>query len=168
MEELLDDGVVLPDHRSLDVATAREATYVFQNEVAYEYPAPISALRHQFVVLPRRRHGDQQRITHRFHADVPHRATVRHRVDRFGNPVVEVRAAEVPDRFSFGVRAVLHRTRDTPASRPWRAAHDAPTALTTADRALTATAARAGRPAGDDALRAALMIGELVRSTMTY
>ena len=101
-----------PTTAAHDVVAAREATYVFHNEVTYEYPAPIRALHHQFVVLPRRRHGDQRRITHRVHADVPHRATLRHRYDRFGNPVVEVRAAEVPERFSFGVRAVLHRSRD--------------------------------------------------------
>ena len=74
MEELLEDGIDLPDHTSLDLASAREATYVFHNEVSYEYPAPIRALRHQFVVLPRHRHGDQRRVTHRIHADVPQRA----------------------------------------------------------------------------------------------
>ena len=120
LEELLDDGVVLPDHRALDIVSAREATYIFHNEVTYEYPAPIRSLRHQFVVLPRRRHGDQRRLTHRVDADVPHRATLRHRYDRFGNPVVEIRAVEVPARFSFGVRAVLHRSRDAPVVRPWR------------------------------------------------
>ena len=96
MEELLEDGVDLPDHTSLDLATAREATYVFHNEVTYEYPAPIRALRHQFVVLPRHRHGDQRRVTHRVHADVPQRALVHHRYDRFGNPVVAVRAPRSP------------------------------------------------------------------------
>ena len=168
LDELLDDGVVLPDHRALDVVAAREATYIFHNEVTYEYPAPIRALHHQFVVLPRRRHGDQRRITHRLHADVPHRATLRHRYDRFGNPVVEVRAAEVPERFSFGVRAVLHRSRDAPIARPWRSIHTAATSLTVADPAVRADAARAARSTDDDPRRVALSIGDLVRGTMHY
>jgi transglutaminase-like putative cysteine protease len=168
LEELLDDGVELPDHRALDLVTAREATYVFHNEVTYEYPAPIRALRHQFVVLPRHRHGDQRRITHRVHADVPRRSTIRHRDDRFGNPVVEVHAAEVPERFSFGVRAVLHRSRDTPASRPWRPSHTASTALTALDDGLVAAAARVARTSGGDPASTALAIGEAVRAGMTY
>jgi len=168
LEELLDDGVELPDHATLDLLGAREATYVFANEVTYEYPAPIRGLHHQLVVLPRHRHGDQRRITHRVHADLPRRATVRQRYDRFGNPVVEVRAAEVPHRFSFGVRAVLHRTRATSTSRPWRALHTQPSRLTTPDDALVASAARIVRSAGTDAARAALAIGDHVRSSMAY
>ena len=111
LEELLDDGVELLDHRQVDLAAAREATYVFSNEVTYEYPAPIRSLHHQFVVVPRRRHGDQRRIVHRIHADVPDEAAVRRRYDRFGNLVVDVHAPGSPERFSFGVRAVLHRAR---------------------------------------------------------
>jgi len=162
LEELLDDGVELLDHRQVDLAAANEATYVFSNEVTYEYPAPIQSLRHQFVVVPRRRHGDQRRVVHRLHADVPDVAAVRRRYDRFGNLVVDVRAPRIPDRFSFGVRAVLHRTRRVEHDRPWRAEHDAPTALTAPDAALRAAAATV---AGGDPVTA---IGELVRSTMTY
>jgi transglutaminase-like putative cysteine protease len=168
MEELLEDGVDLPDHTSLDLAAAREATYVFHNEVSYEYPAPIRALRHQFVVLPRHRHGDQRRVTHRIHADVPQRALVHHRYDRFGNPVVAVHAPEVPHRLSYGVRAVLHRSRDHDTHRPWRAVHTAPSRLTAIDGALAAGARRAAAGAGDDPVRAALAIGDAVRAGMTY
>ena len=160
---------MLPDHRALDLAAAREATYIFHNEVTYEYPAPIRALHHQFVVLPRRRHGDQRRITHRVHADVPHRAAVRHRYDRFGNPVVEVRAAEVPERFSFGVRAVLHRSRDDadPTARggPIHTRADPPDDRRPCARA---DAAAARSTAATTRVGAALAIGELVRSAMTY
>ncbi len=165
LEELLDDEVDVLDHRRVDLAAAREATYVFSNEVTYEYPAPIRSLRHQFVVVPRQRHGDQRRITHRIHVDVPPRAAVRHRYDRFGNPVVQVHAPRVAQRFSFGVRAVLHRTRLAAADhRPWRTEHSCPTGLTIPDPAMTAAAARAIRRRRDPAVA----IGELVRSTMTY
>jgi transglutaminase-like putative cysteine protease len=164
LEELLDADHL--DHRQLDLATAREATYVFSNEVTYEYPAPIRTLRHQFVVVPRMRHGDQRRIVHRLHADIPGRATMRRRYDQFGNPVYEVRAAEVPQRISFGVRAVLRRSRDVPADRPWRIVHRSATSLTAVDDELRLAAATiAGRAIG---LRAALAIGEGVRAAMTY
>ena len=95
LEELLTDDVELLDHRHVDLAAASEATYVFSNEVTYEYPAPIRSLQHQFVVVPRRRHGDQRRIVHRIHADVPDEAAVRRRYDRFGNLVVDVHAPHV-------------------------------------------------------------------------
>jgi transglutaminase-like putative cysteine protease len=164
LEELLDADHL--DHHQLDLTTAREATYVFSNEVAYEYPSPIRTLHHQFVVVPRMRHGDQRRIVHRLHADVPGRASMRRRYDRFGNPVYEVHAPEVPHRFSFGVRAVLHRSRDEPAHRPWRSVHAAATRLTALDDELRLAAATiSGRATG---LGAALAIGEGVRAAMTY
>jgi transglutaminase-like putative cysteine protease len=170
LEELLEEGVELVDHRQVDLAAADEATYIFSNEVAYEYPSPIRSLRHQFVVVPRQRHGDQRRIVHRIHVDVPERADVRRRYDRFGNPVVEVHAPRVPHRFSFGVRAVLHRSRSAASDRPWRAGHTAPTRLTAPDRALTAAAARIGGSGGGrrSGAATATAIGELVRSSMTY
>jgi transglutaminase-like putative cysteine protease len=163
LEELLDDGVELLDHRHVDLAAANEATYVFSNEVTYEYPAPIRSLQHQFVVVPRRRHGDQRRIVHRIHADVPDEAAVRRRYDRFGNLVVDVHAPRVPERFSFGVRAVLHRACDADHDRPWRTEHDVPTILTTPDASLRSAAA--GAVTAIDPVRA---LGELVRSSMTY
>jgi transglutaminase-like putative cysteine protease len=163
LEELLDDSVELLDHRQVDLAAAQEATYVFSNEVAYEYPAPIRSLQHQFVVVPRRRHGDQRRIVHRLHADVPGEAAVHRRYDRFGNLVVAVHAPRVPKRFSFGVRAVLHRSRDADHDRPWRAEHDLPTALTAPDTGLRAAAT--GAAASVDPVTA---LGELVRASMTY
>jgi transglutaminase-like putative cysteine protease len=162
LEALLDEGVELLDHRHVDLASANEATYVFSNEVTYEYPAPIRSLQHQFVVVPRRRHGDQRRVVHRIHADIPDEAAVRRRYDRFGNLVVDVHAPQV-ERFSFGVRAVLHRSRHAGHDRPWRAEHDRPSALTTPDDALRSAAA--GVASGADPVTA---IGELVRSTMSY
>ena len=50
LEELLDDECTVLDHRAHDIGAAREAVYVFHTEVAYEYPAPIRSLHHQFVV----------------------------------------------------------------------------------------------------------------------
>ena len=114
LEELLDDGVELLDHRQVDLAAASEATYVFSNEVTYEYPAPIRSLHHQFVVVPRRRHGDQRRIVHRIHADVPDEAAVRRRYDRFGNLVVDVHAPRVAGAL------LVRRPRRAPPRSPRR------------------------------------------------
>ena len=168
LEDLLEDGVEVVDHGGLDLAGAREATYLFHNEVVYEYPAPIHALQHQFVVLPRHRHGDQRRLTHRVHVDVPRQASVRRRYDRFGNPVVDVRSPRVGERFSIDARAVLHRSRDVACVRPWRAAHTTPTELTAIDVELDAAARRVGAGRRDDAFGLAVAIGETVRSSMAY
>ena len=170
LEELLTGDVELLDHRHVDLAAASEATYVFSNEVTYEYPAPIRSLQHQFVVVPRRRHGDQRRIVHRIHADVPDEAAVRRRYDRFGNLVVDVHAPHV-ERFSFGVRAVLHRTRATSTSRPWRALHTQPSRLTTPTmRSPPPRRASCGQPAptrGERRSRSAITSGRRWRTSST-
>ena len=154
----------LLDHQAVDLAHAREATYVVSNEITYEYPAPIRRLRHQLVVIPRRRHGDQRRLAHRLRADLPHDAAMRRRDDRFGNAVVEIHADEIGERFSFGLHAVVHRCRDRAEQRSWHDVHRAPTPLTATDRALR-EAAHDLAPAATG-LDAALAIGEAVRGEM--
>jgi transglutaminase-like putative cysteine protease len=172
LAELLEDGVELLDHRHVDVATAREATYVFSNQVTYRYPAPIRSLRHRFVVVPRLRHGDQRRIVHRLHLDLPRHAALLRRSDRFGNPVVDVHADHVRHGFSFGVRAVLHRTR-TGGDQPqdWRPEHTRAGRLTAPEPGLRNAAAVVShrhRRERDSGIQLAVAIGEHVRSTMTY
>jgi transglutaminase-like putative cysteine protease len=148
-----------------ELLEAREATYVFSTDVSYTYAAPIRSLRHQFLVVPRHRHGDQRRVAYRMHADVPAHAAVRRRADSFGNPVVEVHAPHVPERFALRVRAVLQRSASTGTAPSWQLGHLAPTRLTEPDRALTEVAARICRRARSNVAAA---IGEHVRSTMTY
>jgi len=154
------------DPRHVDLASAEEVTYVLHNDVTYEYPAPIRALRHRLVMVPRYRHGDQRRVAHRLDADVPTRAAVRHRYDRFGNTVVDVEAPEVTDRISFRLLAVLHRTHGDDRDRPWRDGHSSVTSLTELDDDLREAAeAIEPRARGRELVTA---IGHAVRSAMTY
>ena len=45
---------------------ADRGTYVLHQTVAYEYAAPVRNLRQRLMVMPQARHGDQQRVVHRF------------------------------------------------------------------------------------------------------
>ncbi|MET0147410.1 MAG: transglutaminase family protein [Ilumatobacteraceae bacterium] len=169
LDRLLDDdhaSALTLDHRSVDLATAREATYVLRNDLTYEYPAPIRALRHRLVVVPRQRHGDQRRLLHRLHADVPAACSVERRRDRFGNPVVQLEAAVVPARISFAMRAIVHRSRDHGHERRWADWHSRPTDLTAADDDLR-DAARRIEPHADGA-GLATSICDAVHDAMTY
>ena len=166
---LLDDdhaSAQLLDHRAVDLKGATEATYLLRNDVTYTYPAPIRALRHRLVVVPRRRHGDQRRIVHRLHADVPVAAEVRRRRDRFGNPVLQLAADVVPSRISFSVRAVVHRSRDEVHERHWADWHSRTTVLTTVDDELGDAAHAIDPAAGGPAL--AESICDAVHEAMTY
>ena len=168
-DELLDDGLAHAarlDPRDVDLAGAREVTYVLRNDVVYEYPSPILALQHRLVILPRLRHGDQQRLAHRFAVDAPSSTAVRSRRDRHGNPIVDIEAAEVPDRISFALRAVLRRTHDQVRTRPWRTSRSSTTALTAVDDELRAAAATIDPGAHGE--RLARSICHAVHDAMTY
>ena len=106
---------------------ARVATYVLDQEIAYDYNGPIADVRQQLMIVPRPRHGDQWCVAHRLDvaADraVPQR--VHHRADGFGNAVVHVEAAHVNESIRFGLRAVVRRDRTTDPVHhpPTRRAH---------------------------------------------
>ena len=61
--------------------------------------------------MPQARHGDQQRVVHRFDVRAHGNKRVRTRADRFGNPVVHVSVPAVDERIEFHTRAVLVRDR---------------------------------------------------------
>jgi transglutaminase-like putative cysteine protease len=167
--ELLDDDLaraVSLDPRHVDLAAAREVTYVLRNDVAYDYPAPIRALHHRLVILPRLRHGDQLRLAHRLAVDAPSPTAVRGHYDWFGNPVVDIEAAEIPRRISFALRAVLHRTRDQIDGRPWCTTPRSTTTLTAADDDLREVAATIDPRARGE--RLATSICHAVHDAMTY
>lgn len=161
-----DDRAGRLDPCSIDLAAAKEVTYVLRNDVVYEYPAPIQALQHRLVILPRLRHGDQQRLAHRLAVDAPSATAVRSRRDRHGNPIVDVEAAEVPDRISFALRAVLRRHHGHVGARPWRASRGSTTELTRADDGLRETAAAIDPQAHGE--RLARSICHAVHDAMTY
>lgn len=154
------------DHHCVDVAAAREVTYVLRTDLTYEYPAPIRELRHRLVLVPRYRHGDQRCLAHRLTIDATEPAHARRRYDRFGNAIVDVMAPVVDRRITFSARAVIHRAAGESRHRPWRADHDRATHLTAPHVELLDAAAAIGPR--HDGLDLAVAIGEAVRAAMTY
>jgi len=169
LAQLLDDDHARSaelDPRAVDLTGAREVTYVLRNDVAYEYPAPIRALQHRSVVVPRLRHDDQRRVVHRLRVDGGPATAVTRRRDRFGNAIVDVDAPVVRDRISFTVRAVIRRSHGTVHERGWRSAHSAPTELTAVDDDLREAAHSIDPRAAGEPL--ATSICDAVHDAMTY
>jgi transglutaminase-like putative cysteine protease len=145
---------------------ADRATYVLHQTVAYEYAAPVRDLRQRLMVLPQARHGDQQRVVHRFDARTCGNKRVHTRADRFGNSVVHVSVPAVEERIEFRTRAVLVRDRTAVHPEPWAAAVPTRTLLTAPDAAID-DAARSLGPVRD-VLETADAISDLIRSSFEY
>ncbi|HEX2064151.1 MAG TPA: transglutaminase N-terminal domain-containing protein [Acidimicrobiales bacterium] len=75
-------------------------TYLLHQRFRYEYPDPIRQLRHRLMVFPPQVHGDQRQVVRRLEIRGAPRQTVSW-LDRFGNVVIEVRAAVVPEAIEF-------------------------------------------------------------------
>ena len=138
VEEFLHDEHLesLPDDYDRSaLARATAATYVIHQDVSYEYDKPVTDLRQRLVILPRRNHGDQRRIAHRFEVRPTGSSVVRYRTDRFGNSVLNVATAEVQRCIEFRGRAIITRVRRTDAAS-WSAPRPATTPLTTPDGAI--------------------------------
>ncbi|GAC1313177.1 MAG: transglutaminase family protein [Vulcanimicrobiaceae bacterium] len=88
-----------------------EATYVVQQRFRYDYPGPISDLQHRLMVVPRERHGAQQRIATRL--DVTPHAVAHDAHDGFGNPVATFFARRIDGSIEFSHRSIVTRTRGT-------------------------------------------------------
>lgn len=168
LEELAEP---LLDHATLDLNAARRITYRLDQSFTYDYDAPITELRHRFVVLPPERHGDVYR---RSHAVTVTGSDVRRstRRDRVGNTVVRLTADRVDSSIEFRVTAFLERVSG--ASReilPAAALRDPrllrPTRLTTPDDAIRLLA-RATVRRGEDPLGRAEAICQAVHEVMTY
>lgn len=144
---------------------AHRATYVIHQTVAYEYALPVSDLRQRLMVMPRERHGDQQRVVHRFDVRTTGSKRVRTRADRFGNTVVRVSVPSVAQTIEFSARAVLVRSRSAHGA-PWNAAVPTETRLTAPDAAIR-DAARSLGSVGD-VLETADAISDLVNSSFEY
>jgi transglutaminase-like putative cysteine protease len=149
-----------------DLVGAARATYVLHQTVAYEYAGPVSDLRQRLMVTPRARHGDQERIAHRFEVRSRGTKRVRRRSDRFGNSVLHVSVPNVGRSIEFRTRAVLVRDPKSAHTAPWSAAEPTCTPLTTPDDAIS-DAARALGPVRD-VLETADAISDLVNSSFEY
>lgn len=86
---------------------------VMRQTLRYDYPSPVSDLRHHLMVLPPARHGDQVAVAASVEVwGAP--AEVTRRTDAFGNVAVEVWAPRVAAAIEFDVAVTVER-RDGPA-----------------------------------------------------
>ena len=158
------------DPRSVDWNNVVASSYRISQTFRYEYPEPITHLRHRLVISPRERHGDQRRVSHDviIRPDVPARL----QTDAFGNDVVAVHADRVDRHISFTLDCVVTRDRrsgahlvdDSHADQP---AYRERRRLTTPDAALADTAADLRRAYGD-AHERAHAISAFVHDAMVY
>ncbi len=144
---------------------ASRAAYVIHQTVAYEYSKPVSDLRQRLVILPHERHGDQQRLVHRFNVRAQGEARIRTRADRFGNTIVNASVPAVEHTIEFQTRALVIRA-PMDGFAPWISAAPTQTRLTTADEAIRQAARSLGT--GRDTLEIADAICELIHSSFTY
>ena len=145
---------------------ASRAAYVIHQTVGYEYTKPVSDLRQRLVILPRERHGDQQRLVHRFNVRAQGEARIRTRTDRFGNTIVNAGVPMVEHTIEFQTRALVIRTSTDGHPPPWNSAAPTQTRLTTADEAIRQAARSLGT--SRDLLETADAICELIHSSFTY
>jgi transglutaminase-like putative cysteine protease len=157
----------LPNSYDTDalIAAAR-ATYVIDQTVAYEYSVPVRDLRQRLMVMPRERHGDQQRVVHRLGVRTHGSKRVRTRADRFGNTVVHVSVPSVERTIEFRARAVLVRNPASACPAPWHGAVPTQTRLTAPDAAIRDAAHSLGPVR--DVLETADAISDLVRTSFEY
>ncbi|MDQ4097730.1 MAG: transglutaminase family protein [Actinomycetota bacterium] len=146
-------------------------TYLLHQRFRYEYPDPIHHLRHRLMVFPPQLHGDQRHVVRRLEIRGAPRQTVSW-LDRFGNIVIEVRAALVPEAIEFESWSAVERTRrPRPGSVPEAVLHDRalvdPSPLTRPDPALARAADRLmhGRRPG---LQLAADINHWVHDALDY
>ena len=145
---------------------ASRAAYVIHQTVTYEYTKPVTDLRQRLVILPRERHGDQQRVAHRFDVRAHGDPRVRARADRFGNTIVHAVVPTVERTIEFQTKAVLVRTPHEGHLAPWSSATPTCTRLTAPDAAIREAARSLGTAA--DVLETADAICELIHSSFTY
>jgi transglutaminase-like putative cysteine protease len=169
VEQFMHDEFVesLPSSYDRDaVIAANRATYVLHQTVGYEYARPVHNLRQRLMVMPRERHGDQQRLIHRFDVSAARNTRVRKRADRFGNTVVQVTVPSVEDTIAFSTKAVMVRHRTSMGSLPWDAAVPTRTPLTAPDAAIR-EAASAFEPVAD-VLETADAISDFINESFEY
>src|SRR5258708_35624453 len=98
---------------SVNWPAARRATYNVTQSFRYEYPEPVSDLKHRLVVIPPERFGDQRRLRHEVAVGLD---GVRREdsQDRFGNMVVDVFAPRVSSSIEFEIQVAVERRAAQP------------------------------------------------------
>jgi transglutaminase-like putative cysteine protease len=83
------------------------ASYVLHQQFRYEYPGPITQLRHRLVVAPPAVYGDQVRVEHRLR--VSPGLSVRWDQDTFGNSMALIEAERVEHEVQLDYEASITR-----------------------------------------------------------
>ena len=154
-----------------ETSQEHEGAYLLEQRFRYTYEKPVRRLRHRLMVVPRPSHGGQHRLDHRLTTSGDP-VLVHERADGFGNHVVEVRAAIVPEWVEFESWVVIARSGPPGVTTaPGRTVADprllAPTALTQADGVL-GLAAREVAGAGPGGLALAERACTWARRALTY
>ena len=129
------------DDDEIDWQNVRQTTVLIQQSFAYEYPGPISALKHRLMVVPPDFHGDQRLLTHKLRVsgcDVD----IERSYDTFGNVVLDLGLEHVERDVTFTSWGVVEREAAVDGK-------DMPDAISVDQRYLNHS--RLTRP--DDALR---------------
>ena len=123
----------------IDWDSACRASYQVRQTFRYEYPQPITDLSHRLIVIPPERFGDQRRLAHKVAVELDG-VELESRTDRFGNVVVDVFAARVPDVIEFVAEVAVERHAAEPHRLPDGWLSDGyllqPSRLTEADDAI--------------------------------
>ena len=138
------------DDDEIDWPNVRQTTVLIQQSFSYEYPGPITALRHRLMVVPPDYHDDQRLLTHKIRVSGCDVDTERS-YDTFGNVVLDLSLEHVEREVTFTTWAVVEREAAVDGK-------DAPDAISFDQR--FADTSRLTRP--DDALRA---VADELRST---
>src|SRR5260370_4722406 len=155
---------------SVNWPAARRATYSVTQSFRYEYPQPVSDLKHRLVVIPPERFGDQRRLRHQVSVGLDG-VTLDDLRDRFGNNVVEVFAPRVASAIEFDVNIAVERRAAEPNRLldGWLADGHLiqPSALTTPDAHIRRIADDLGGSASGGLEPAGRIIG-WVHEALTY
>ena len=155
---------------SVDLRSARRASYELRQTFRYEYPEPVRDLSHRLIVIPPERFGDQRRLRHDITVGIDG-AKVENRTDRYGNVIVDVFAPRVPAAIEFVAEVTVEREADRPNRLPdgWLADGYLlePSRLTEPDERILRAADDLG-DAEDWGLPLADRINDWVYQSMTY
>jgi transglutaminase-like putative cysteine protease len=91
----------------LEATTHR--SLLLEQQIRYEYPAPVERLRQRLIVIPPPVHGAQRRRHWSLTVDGVGATVRRTRTDRFGNVVVDIGARRVEGWIQFDARAAVER-----------------------------------------------------------
>ena len=148
------------DAAAIDWATVREAVFDVRQTLRYEYPGPITDLRHRLMLIPPDHYGGQQLLDYSVAVTPP--AIARYASDQFGNRLCQVALPRVERLLSFDVRLRVRRRAGAFVAGPpaehlqW---YTIPSPLAEPDAVMRAAAVQLRAEQGDNAALAARING---------